>query len=461
MEGHHGRGRAPRDLSRREFLTLGGGGLAAVTLLGACDTKEYFGHVGTAFTGSESAGADTLVFSFGPDESGSLTDAIAKFNKQNQSGITVEYREMPADSGQYFDKLRTEFQAGAATIDVIGGDVIWPVQFAANGWIADLSDLFTEELRSEFLDAPVRANTYKDKVYGVPFFTDAGMLYYRKDLLEKSGSNEPPKTWDQVIELSRKIVEAGDAQYGLVFQGAEYEGGVCNGCEYIWGSGGDILDQQDLSNVVVDSPEAARGLGIERMLVAEGVAPESVAVYKEQESHTAFLGGGIPFIRNWPYMFGLASDPAISSVKPEQIGIAPLPVSNEGDESYSALGGWNFFISETSQKKEQAWEFIRFMGEPERQSFFAINGSLLPTRKALYEDQKVLKDAPAVELAKEVTQNARPRPTHPFYSDMSLSLSQAFNENVKGITSSEQTVSNLQAELQRLADIGEEVFNIG
>jgi multiple sugar transport system substrate-binding protein len=447
-------------LSRRTFLRVGGGAAAAAAL-GACSPKEYFGHVPTAFTGNESVGADTLVFSFGPDESGSLRKAIAKFNDQNESGINVEYREMPADSGQYFDKLRTEFQAGGGTIDVMGGDVIWPAQFAANGWIADLSDLFTEELRSEYLDAPIQANTYKDGIYGVPWFTDAGMFYYRRDLLDKAGAGGPPQTWDQVVDLSRKIVEAGDAEYGMLLEGAEYEGGVCNGCEYIWGSGGNILSEDDLSKVVIDSPQAANGLAIERMLVAEGVAPEAVAVYKEQEAHTAFLGGGYAFIRNWPYMFGLVSDPTISSLKTDQIGIAPLPVANDGDQSYSALGGWNFFINEASERKEQAWEFIKYMSDPKRQSFFAVNASLLPTKKALYEDKQVLKDAPAVEVAKEVTQNARPRPTHPFYSDMSLDLSQAFNENLKGITSPEQTVKNLQTELQRLADLGAEVFNLG
>jgi multiple sugar transport system substrate-binding protein len=460
MEARYGRGRARGTLTRREFLRLGGGGIAAASLLGACSTEEYFGHVDTAFTGNETVGADTVVFSFGPDQSGSIPKGIAKFNEQNESGITVEFREMPADSGQYFDKLRTEFQAGSGTIDVVGGDVIWPSQFAANGWIADLSDLFSEELRSEYLDAPVQANTYKDKIYGVPWFTDAGMFYYRKDLLEKAGANEAPRTWDEVVELSRKIVDAGDAEYGMLFQGAEYEGGVCNGCEYIWTSGGNVLDEDDLSNVVIESPEAANGLAIERMLVAEGIAPEAVVVYKEQEAHTAFLAGGYAFIRNWPYMFGLVSDPAISSLKPEQIGIAPLPVAKDGDQSYSALGGWNFFISETSEKKEQAWEFIKFMSEPEQQAFFAINASFLPTRKAIYDDQQVTKDAPAVEIAKEVTQNSRPRPTHPFYSDMSLALSQGFNENVKGLTSPEQTVNNLQVELQRLADLGEEVFDL-
>jgi multiple sugar transport system substrate-binding protein len=452
--------RVARSISRRELLRIGGS-LAGASLLGACSAKEYVGHVGAAFTGGESVGADTVVFSFGPEESGTLVAMVDKFNKRNGKGIRVEYREMPADSGQYFDKLRTEFQGGGETVDVIGGDVIWPIQFAANGWIEDLTDLFDEETRSEYLDAPVRANTYKGRIYGVPWFTDAGMLYYRKDLLEKAGVKEPPQTWVELMDVAQKIVDAGDAQYGMAFQGAEYEGGVCNGCEYIWTAGGDVLDEHHPSEVVIDSVRATRGLENERRLVQEGVAPEAVVVYKEQESDTAFLGGGYVFIRNWPYMFGLAADPAISSVRPEQIGVAPLPVAQPGDQSYSALGGWNFFLSTFSTKKEKAWEFVKFMSQESTQTEFAIKASLLPTRKTIYDDKQVLKKQPAVELAKEVTANARPRPTHPFYSDMSLALSEAFNESLKGIRSPQNTVNDLANELQRLADIGEEVFGVG
>ena len=455
-------GRSPNSpsVSRRQLLRMGGG-LAGLSILSACSAKEYVGHVGAAFTGSESVGADTVVFSFGPEESGTLVAMIDRFNKESGNGVTVEYREMPADSGQYFDKLRTEFQGGGGTIDVIGGDVIWPIQFAANGWIEDLTELFDEETRSEYLDAPIQANTYKGRIYGVPWFTDAGMLYYRKDLLAKGGVKEPPETWNEVMEVSQRIVGDGDAEYGMVFQGAEYEGGVCNGCEFIWTAGGDVLDEQDLSKVVVDGPKAVSGLEAQRRLVQEGVAPEAVVVYKEQESHTAFLGGGYVFVRNWPYMFGLAADPAISSLKPKQIGVAALPVEESGNRSYSALGGWNFFLNKFSTKKEQAWEFVKFMSRQSIQTEFAVKASLLPTRKSIYEDKQVLKKQPAVELAKEVTTNARPRPTHPFYSDMSLAMSEAFNESLKGISSPDGTVRDLASELQRLADIGEEVFNVG
>jgi multiple sugar transport system substrate-binding protein len=457
----YGGGRGARSaMSRRDFLRYGGAGIAGATLLGACTPREYTSHVGAAFTGSQSAGKNTVVFTFGPDESGNLVALIDKFNKENGKGITVEYREMPADSGQYFDKLRTEFQAGTGSVDVIGGDVIWPIQLAANDWIADLSDLFTEEMRSEYLEAPLQANTYKGKIYGVPWYTDAGMFFYRKDLLDKAGAR-PPETWDEVIATAKKILRSGDARYGITFQGAEYEGGVCNGCEYIWTAGGDILAPEDPSKILIANDAAMSGLETERRLIEEGVAPEATVVYKEQEVHTAFLGGDYVFSRNWPYMFGLAADPAISSLKPEQISVSPLPVNESGDQSFSALGGWNLFINAQSTKKEEAWEFISFLSTDESQISFAINASLLPTKKKIYEMKDVLKKQPAVELAKEVTQNARPRPVHPFYSDMSLIMAEGFNENLKGEASAQATVGELHRELQRIANIGEEVFSVG
>ena len=162
---------------------------------------------------------------------------------------------MPSDTGAYFDQLRTQFQAGGGEIDVILGDVIWPAQFAANGWIMNLSDRFTDT--DEFLPGPMQSNTYDGKVYGVPWFTDAGMLYYRQDLLEEAGFSEPPATWEELEEMAQKTAQ--DTGTRFVFQGAEYEGGVCNGCEYIWSHGGNVHDPENPSKVVIDSPPGGRG----------------------------------------------------------------------------------------------------------------------------------------------------------------------------------------------------------
>src|SRR5918997_254250 len=237
---------AGRRINRRDFLRMSGAGLAGATLLGA------------AGCGGGGGGGNTLTLSMGPDDTGTLPDLIDQFNKQHKGEFQVKYREMPSDTGQYFDQMRTEFQAGGGEIDVIGGDVIWPAQFAANGYILDLSDRFTDA--DAFLPGPIQSNTYDGKIWGVPWYTDAGLLYYRQDQLEQAGLSGPPATWDDLKQMALEAKQAAGAQLGFAFQGAEYEGGVCNGQEYILTHGGNILDPEDPSRGIIDSPESVAGL---------------------------------------------------------------------------------------------------------------------------------------------------------------------------------------------------------
>ena len=433
-----------RKISRRDFLKLSGAGLAGAALLGVAGCGG----------GGGAGGAAEITFSFFPDPSGSVQALIDQFNAENEDGIQVTWREMPADSGQHFDQLNTEFQSGEINIDVIGGDVIWPAQFAANGYIADLSDRFTEDERSEFLPSPIEAMTYQGGIYGVPWYTDAGMLYYRSDLLEEAGFAEPPRTWDELKEQARTVQQQADTQYGFVFQGADYEGGVVNGLEYIWTSGGNVLDPNDPNTVTIDSPEARQGLQIERSMIEDGIAPAGVTQYKEQEVATIFLGGDAVFMRNVPRMYALASDPSESNISPEQIGVAALPVAEEGLESYSSLGGWNFFVNANSGNQDAAFEFVRFMTAPEQQKYRAINGTVLPTRQELYEDEELLAEVRVAELGQEAIQNTRPRPVSPFYSDMSLRMAEQFNASLNGEVSPEEALTTLQEELEEIVQQG-------
>jgi multiple sugar transport system substrate-binding protein len=427
-----------RRVSRREFLRLGGAGLAGAALLGS----------GAACGGGGGGSSGDVVFAMGTDTSGTLEDLINKFNNQNKGNFQVKYRQMPSDTGQYFDQLRTELQAGASEIDVIGGDVIWPAQFAANGWIMDVSDRFPQSERAQFLPAPVDSLVYEGAIYGVPWFTDAGMLYYRSDLLEKAGFSEAPKTWAELEEMALKTAQDTGTQDGFVFQGADYEGGTVNGLEYIWTHGGDVLDG---NQVIIESPESVAGLETEHAIVERGVAPQAVSTYKEPETDPAFLGGRSVFARNWPYMYALSQDPETSNIKPEQIGIAPLP-AGEGGQSFSGLGGWNMMINANSQKQDEAWEFVKFMTSEEGQRQRALAATLLPTRKALYEDQEVLEQVPVIRLGKEAIQSTKSRPVSPYYSDMSLAMAEQFNLSLKGEVAPEEAVATLQEELTKIVE---------
>jgi multiple sugar transport system substrate-binding protein len=426
-------------MTRRDFLKVGGAGLAGAALLGTAGCG-----------GGGGGGSGNLIFSHGPDQSGVVRKQLDAFNEQHQGEIQVEWRQMPADTGQYFDQLRTEFQAGGGDIDVISGDVIWPAQFAANGWIMDLSDRFPGSEQQKFLPATIESNTYEGAIYGVPWFSDVGMLYYRKDLLEESGISEPPATWEELKQMAEQVRQQTGTKYGFVFQGANYEGGVVDGLEYIWTHGGEVLEG---NNVVIDSPQSAAGLATERSMVTDGVTPQAVVNYGETESHTTFLNGDAVFIRNWPYMYGLAADPEQSNIKPEQIDVAPIP-AGEGGQSVSGLGGWNLFINAASQDKvDAAWTLIQYLSAPEQVKDRALDGGPgIPTYKSLYNDQEILNNVPVVALAKESAQNAKPRPVSPYYSDMSLEMAEQFNASLKGDVSPEEAVATLQDQLQQIVE---------
>ncbi|MDX6381256.1 MAG: trehalose/maltose transport system substrate-binding protein, partial [Rubrobacteraceae bacterium] len=388
---------------------------------------------------------------------GALPVMVKNFNAKYAGQYTANYREMPTDTGQYFDQLRTEFQAGGGNIDLIGGDVIWPAQFAAVGYILDLSDRFTEAERQSFLPGPVESNTYEGKVYGVPWYTDVGLLYYRKDLLEQSGFSEPPATWDELKEQALRIVQNSGTKNGFIFQGANYEGGVVNGLEYVYSHGGTVLDENDKNKVVIGSPEAAAGLQTERSMVAEGLAPESVTTFTETESEALFLRGESVFLRTWPQLYSKASDSEQSTIEQAQVGVAPLP-AGEGGRSAGGLGGWNFFINAASdpQTQDAAYEFIRFATSPEQQRFYALEGSRLPTLQELYQDQEVLDAVPVIKLAGEqALRDARPRPVSPFYSDMSLEMAKQFNASLKGEVSPEEATQTLQEKLTEIVKQGQ------
>jgi len=122
-------------------------------------------------------GATKIYFTHAPDDTGTTEKRIDKFNAENKGKYSVVSRPGNADTAQRFDKLRTEMQAGGENLDVILGDVIWTAQLAESGWIADLSDRFTESQRRAFLPGSVEAITYKGKAFGMPWFTDTGLLY--------------------------------------------------------------------------------------------------------------------------------------------------------------------------------------------------------------------------------------------------------------------------------------------
>jgi len=430
--------------SRREFLVLGGGTAAAVSLFGlsACGGDS-----------GGTAGSGEVLMNLSPDVEEIVLGQIEAFNKANPDG-RVTTRITAAETGQAFEQFQNQFRAGNAEIDVIMGDIIWPPPFASNGWISDLSDQFTDEDQSKFLPEAIAGNTYEDAIYGVPWFTDAGFLYYRTDLLEDAGFSEPPQTWDELKEMASKVQQDANIENGFVFTGAQYEGGTQLGIEFIRTAGGDVFDD-DNETVIIDSPEAIAGLAMQQSLVAEGIAPQAVANFEEDLAGGAFMRGDSVFMRMWPYQYDFLGDPEESSLAVDQVELTKVPVLTEDLPRVNVGGGFNFFINADAGDQEASYKLIEYLTAPEQQKKLAIEGAYLPTLEELYDDQEVIDAVPAVRLGGlELVGETTPPPVSPFYSDMSLAMAEAFNGNILGETTPEETAANLKEELESIISRG-------
>ena len=164
------------------------------------------------------------------DDLGFDHEALKRFEQANP-GVTVSMIEMSHDTDNMHNQYATWMVAEDPSVDIYAIDVIWPAEFGSAGWARPLDDLFSADARASFLPGALEACTYQGHIYAVPWYGDAGMLYYRKDLLEAAGI-APPTTWSALVSDSRRL--QGRGQRGFVFQAAQYEGLVCNFLEHAW-----------------------------------------------------------------------------------------------------------------------------------------------------------------------------------------------------------------------------------
>lgn len=364
----------------------------------------------------EPADGRTVVRYLANPDVGGFSKVIIKQFEDKHPDIRVEMVEGPAATNTREDMYSTSFMAKEDTYDLVYMDVVWLPKFAAQGWLRPLDDYFTADERKKYLPGDIQGSLYKEKIYRLPIQADGGVLYYRKDLLEKNRITKP-KDFGELVEIAKRL-QSPPALYGLVFQGKQYEGLVCNFLELVWGNGGDVIDAS--GKVVIDSPQAVEAL--QWMVDAvhkHKIAPEGVLTYQEEEARHAFQEGKAVFMRNWPYAWNLMQDEK-SPVR-GKVGIIPVP-AGAGKKAAATLGGWGFGISAFSKNPAAAWKFIEFASLPENQKTAFFMGGILPTRRALFDDPEILKASPQIRDLGKVLTLARPRPVHPSYARISDAL---------------------------------------
>jgi len=358
--------------------------------------------------------------------------AVAKFSEA--TGCTVTRTSGPESATERLAQYQQLLAAQATDVDAMMIDVIWPGILSSHA--ADLSGAIGWQ-GAEYFERIVANNTVSDKLVGIPWYTDAGILYYRTDLLEKHGFEAPPQTWAELEEMATAIQEAERAEnpdfFGFVWQGGAYEGLTCNALEWQYSNGGGTIVEEDLT-VSINNPQAIAAF--ERAAGWVGsISPEGVTTYREEDARGVWQAGNAAFMRNWPYAYSLgqAADSAIR----DAFAVSQLPMGDGENASHAdCLGGWQMMVSTYSQNQDAAIAFAQYLTSRELQKSFAIEQSRLPTIVELYDDADVLEVNPFFGDLKEVFLGgavARPSTvTSDLYNEVSTAYFTAVNEILTG-----------------------------
>ncbi len=361
-------------------------------------------------------GAVTINWFASRDTTGYAPKQVDAFNKANKT-IQISYQEQGAVTQDLHDKFVTVATAKDPSADIVSMDVPYVPEFAAAGWTIALDDALAGGEREKFYKGTLDGATYNGKLYAIPWFNNGPGLFYRKDLLTKAGL-QPPKTYDELLAACQKLQTPQIA--GFIQQMVQSEGGIINWMEYLWGYGGDLVD--DKLNVVVDKGTA----GVDSMqklkdfIYKDKIMPESTLALKlGQDAVNIFATGGAVFLRIWYGNISSLYDPKQSKLTTDQWDVTSLPSKDGAKPGPGCLGTWNLGISAYSKHPKESTVALQFLTSLEQQTAKMLDNVQLPTRPAVFDNAQIQAKYPYAKSAQASLDNLKPRPVTPFWGQMS------------------------------------------
>nr|WP_315209676.1 ABC transporter substrate-binding protein [uncultured Albidiferax sp.] len=369
-----------------------------------------------------------------------------------KTGNKLELLNLPPSSSDILGLFRQMFAAKSDKLDVMQIDVVWP------GILKDqLLDLkpYSNGIEKTHFPAMVANNTVGGKLLAMPWLTDAGVMFYRKDLLAKYGE-KPPTTWAELTATAKKVMDgerkAGNAaMQGFVFQAKAYEGLTCTGLEWVASyGGGTIIDPA--GKTTINNPQAAKALDMAASWIGT-IAPTGVLNYAEEEARGVFQNGNAVFMRNWPYAWALVNG-ADSSIK-GKVGVMVGMPKGDGPSSTgaAALGGWQMAVSKYTKHPKEAADLVLYMTSQAVQKERSISLASNPTIPALYQDKDILAANPFYGDLLETLKVAVPRPatvTGMKYNEVSAAFWNATHEVLSGKATGADSVKKLESKISAI-----------
>ena len=370
------------------------------------------------------------------------------------TGNAVEIVSTPNDGSERLALFQQLLSSGSSSIDVMQVDAAQVGLLASH--LLDMKP-YSKGIEKQEFPSMITNSTVDGKLLAMPWFVDAGILYYRKDLLDKYHESVP-QTWEELKSTAEKIQngerKAGNKlMWGYVFQGRAYEGLTCDGLEFVASyGGGTIVDPS--GKITIDNPNTIKAFSTMASFVGT-ISPTAVLNYAEEESRGPFQNGNAVFMRNWPYAWAASQAPD-SPIK-GHVGVTVLPKGGANGRNAATLGGQELAVSKYSKNAALAADFVLFMTGQHVQKERAVQGSYNPTFPALYSDPEILAANPFMASLQKVFASAVARPTSVTgakYNQVRTAFFDALHDVLSKTDTPENAVSKLNTRLGQISHGG-------
>lgn len=381
-----------------------------------------------------------------PEEMREIAD---KFEAENP-GIRIETTFVLYDGLR--DLLVTSISSDPPAFDVVLVDDIWFSEFADAGWILDVSERITPEMREGIFEAAWEITTVDGVVYGMPWLLDQKYFFYNTRILAEAGFDAPPTTWEEVAEMSRVIKEQGLVEYPMIWSWAQIEAVVPDFVTLLYGNGGQFFNEDN--EPVFNDEKGVQTLQWMVDMIEEGLVNPSSIAAAEEDVRNVFSQGQAAFATNWLYMYDLAQDPNESQVAGE-VGIALMPAFEsakaEGIESSTNDGSMGFAVTSGSEHPDEAWAFIEYLtSEPIQIEYSAHQ---LPIWQTAFDEPALIEANPVtVPAFAQQFPWSHVRPKVPYYAEASRILQLAIQEALTGAASPQDALDDAVEEIRELAE---------
>jgi len=355
------------------------------------------------------------------------------------------------------DKIVTGMAATPPGYDAAMIDVIWPDEFIKAGYLLDVTNRVTADMKANMFPASWNGVTRNGKIYGMPWLMDVKYFMYNKDILTKAGIAAPPTTWEELIAQATTIKQQGLVEFPIIWSWNQKEGVVCDFTVLLFGNGGAFLDAS--GKPVFNNEKGVQVLTWMKQSLDAGLSNPSSVSSDENAVEADFMAGKSAFAVNWLFQYSDSNDATKSQIV-GQAALAPMPVfaagAAAGIKGSSVDGSSSFAIMATSRYPDQTWKFLTYLASNEVQTKYSAE--MLPVWQNDFQGDALAKLLAAtpnnpVTVPAFLAQfpYANERPTVAYYNEASAALQLAIQEALTGVKTPQQALDEAAAKWVSLA----------